>query len=56
MASVTVTVSNIVDFQCNIKVEFEQLNSWFNVNLLLLLLNVWKNHLSSILKQRMLIR
>jgi hypothetical protein len=57
--SVIVTDSNIVDYQSNIKVIFEQLNIWFVVNLLLLLLlllNVWKNNLSSILKQRMLMR
>jgi len=28
--------SNIVDFQLNIKIVLEQLNDWFNVNLLLL--------------------
>jgi len=33
--SVIVTDSNIVDFQFNITVVFEQLNNWFNVNLLL---------------------
>jgi len=34
--SVIVTDSNIVDFQLNMKVLYEQLNDWFNVNLLLL--------------------
>jgi len=34
--SVIVTDSNIVDFELNMKVVFEQLNSWFNVNVLLL--------------------
>ena len=34
--SVIVTDSNIVDFQLNMKVVFEQLNNWFNVNVLLL--------------------
>jgi hypothetical protein len=32
--SVIVTDSNIVDFQLNMNVVFEQLNNWFNVNLL----------------------
>jgi hypothetical protein len=32
--SITVTGSNIVDFQLRIKVVLEQLNNWFSVNLL----------------------
>ena len=32
--SIIVTDSNIVDFQLNMNVVFEQLNNWFNVNLL----------------------
>jgi len=34
--SVVVMDSNIVDFQLNMKLVFEQINDWFNVNLLLL--------------------
>jgi len=34
--SVIVIDSNVVDFQLNMKIVFEQLNDWFNVNLLLL--------------------
>jgi hypothetical protein len=33
--SVIVTDSNIVDFQFNVKVVFEQLNNWFYINLLI---------------------
>ena len=32
--TVIVTDSNIVDFQFNVKVVFEQLKNWFNINLL----------------------
>jgi hypothetical protein len=34
--SVIVNDSNIVDFQLNVNVVSEQLNNWFNINLLLL--------------------
>jgi len=34
--SITVTDSHFIDFQLNMKVVFEQLNNWLNVNLLLL--------------------
>jgi hypothetical protein len=32
--SIIVTNSNTADFQLNVNVAFEQLNTWFNVNLL----------------------
>jgi len=52
--SVIVTDSNIVDFQLNMNVVSEQLNNWFNVNLLSL--NFEKNRVSTILKQGTLMR
>ena len=49
--SVIVTDSNIIDFQLNMKVAFEQLNSWFNVNLLLLNFGRKKNKFHSFLNK-----
>ena len=52
--SIIFTGSDIIDFQLNMKVVFEQLNKWFNVKLLLI--NFEKKYVSFILKQRMLMR
>ena len=43
--SVIVNDPNIVDFQFNTKVVFEQLNKWFNVNLFLLISEHMRFHL-----------
>jgi hypothetical protein len=47
--------SNTVDFQLNMKVVLEQLNDWFDVNLLVLN-SEGGEQVSFILKQRTLVR
>jgi len=48
--------SNTVDFQLNMKVVLEQLNDWFDVNLLVLNSEGGGKQVSFILKQRTLVR